>query len=289
MVAEKDLRLQLYALAPAPSRDYYGLTVTGSEIILNIWNISHGPHIYPKRQKALLEDLQDETLIQNEIRTLFGAHVLAFCKSLANNDKNLQNLPTKIFLRILKLLASRDVLALSQTSKIFFELCNTDGVWKLLFRKKIRRPIDQADCKAADDIGWKKLLMKKVTVRNRILKSATSTGSKPKNNTKIVPTKQNNVDIIRNVKQHSYSSCLKNSISAVELYDKDNKTNVTKKGILKNGFNQSNSTYQEKRNIRSANVKSVNITETAIKNYVNRPTSGVNFRSKTLTKIMTKK
>ncbi|KAI4470018.1 f-box domain [Holotrichia oblita] len=289
MVADKDLRLQLYALAPAPSRDYYGLTITGSEVILNIWNISHGPHMYPKRQKALLEDLQDETLIQNEIRTFFGPHVLAFCKSLANNDKNLYNLPTKIFLRILKLLASRDVLALSQTSKIFFELCNTDAVWKLIFRKKIRRPIDREDCKAAGDVGWRKLLMKKLTVRNRILKSASTTGSKVKNNTKVVPTKQHNVDIIRNVKQHNYSNYLKNSISVTELSGKDNKTNVSKKGILKNGLNQTNSTYQEIRNVRSANVKSVHISETAIKNHLNGTTSGVNFRSKTLPKIMTKK
>lgn len=92
------------------------------QIILNIWNISHGPHIYPKRYKSILEDFREEKFMQNEIRRIFGNHVLLFCQHLANRDQNLQYLPTKLFLRILRQLAAKDILSLSQTSKIFFEV-----------------------------------------------------------------------------------------------------------------------------------------------------------------------
>ncbi|KRT85631.1 F-box domain-containing protein [Oryctes borbonicus] len=258
MVAE-DLRLQLYALAPAPSRDYYGLTITGSEVILNVWNISHGPHIYPRRQRALLEDFEDENVIQNEIRIIFGHHVLNFCKSIAANDRHLQTLPTKIFLKIVRLLASRDILALSQTSKIFFELCNSDAVWKLIFRKKIRRPIAREDSRVADDIGWRGLLKKKLDIRNKILKTATGTGSKPKNNSNMITSKQKNIDIIRNLKQDDAARCLNNLISITELSVKNNKANVVQRDIFKNAINQAKIPCSEPRSIRSANARTVNI------------------------------
>ncbi|GJQ77177.1 hypothetical protein Trydic_g14851 [Trypoxylus dichotomus] len=291
MVAE-DLRLQLYALAPAPCRDYYGLTITGSEVILNIWNISHGPHIYPKRQKALLEDFEDENIIQNEIRSIFGQHVLNFCKAMASNDRHLQTVPTKIFLQILRLLASRDILALSQTSKIFFELCNSNAVWKLIFRKKIRRPIARDDSKIADDIGWKSLLKKKLTMRNKILKSTSSTGARDKNNIKMTPLKQNNIDIIRNVKQDSSPKYLGNLISVTELSGKNKKNNVAQKGILKNDIKPVKLSYGEATRIRSGNAKTVNInlniTGSTIRDHLTNTGSGLNLRQRNL-KINVKK
>lgn len=278
MVAEDDLRLQLYAIAPAPCRDYYGLTITGSQIILNVWNVSYGPHMYPKRHKALLQDFNDETLLQQEIRSTFGEHVLDFCKSLANNEHSLQYLPTKIFLKIIKMLATKDILALSQTSKIFFELCNTDAVWKIIFRKKIRRPIARDDCKSALDVGWKKLLMKKMLLRKKVMRTSI-TDSKLKNNAKAIGNKPNNVDVIQNVKRASFSKNLCTSIAITELRAKDVNKKNDGRAVVQN-FRGVNT---ETRNVRSANVRNVNISGNSIRNHLNSIVSSGNLRQKNIT------
>lgn len=114
--------LQLYARTPAPCRDYCGLTISNEEVILNVWNITFGPHVYPKRYKCALEDLKDNKYIQSEISRVFGNHVVEYAKSLSNNELKLENLSTKAFLSVLKYVAAKDILSLSQTSKILFEV-----------------------------------------------------------------------------------------------------------------------------------------------------------------------
>lgn len=60
-------------------------------------------------------------------------------------------------MKILKQLAASDILRLSQTSKIFFELCNTEAVWKVIFQKYVKRS-NNADRMIAEDNGWKEAL-----------------------------------------------------------------------------------------------------------------------------------
>lgn len=91
-------------------------------MILNVWNISHGPHIFPKRWKAEICDFLENKELQFEIERLFGTYIRNYVVGLANNEYNLQYLPTKVFLHILKYLAASDVIRLSQTSKIFFSV-----------------------------------------------------------------------------------------------------------------------------------------------------------------------
>lgn len=118
----EDIILQLYARTPSPCRDYCGLTITKGNITLNIWNITFGPHVYPKRFKCPLEDLNENKFIKMEIERVFGKHVLVYANSLSKNEKKLENLTTKAFLSILNYLAAKDILNLSQTSKIMFEV-----------------------------------------------------------------------------------------------------------------------------------------------------------------------
>lgn len=91
-------------------------------MILNSWDISHGPHVYPKKMRTPLDELEDDEILQRDIKHLFGSHVLDYALQLASNEKNLQTLPNKIFLKILRLLAANDILHLGQSSKIFFEV-----------------------------------------------------------------------------------------------------------------------------------------------------------------------
>ncbi|KAF5298689.1 hypothetical protein FQA39_LY19214 [Lamprigera yunnana] len=119
--------LQLYARTPAPCRDYCGLTVTNDEIVLNVWNITNGPHVYPKRLKCAVEDLEDERCLNFEINRVFGSHVSEFITRLSKNELNLQHCPTKAFLTLLKYVAAKDIMTLSQTSKIMFEVMFKTG------------------------------------------------------------------------------------------------------------------------------------------------------------------
>lgn len=91
-------------------------------MILNIWNISYGPHVFPKRWKVEVCDFLENKELQFEIDHLFGTHIRNYILGLANNEYNLQFMPTKVFLKILNYLAANDVARLSQTSKIFFEV-----------------------------------------------------------------------------------------------------------------------------------------------------------------------
>lgn len=75
-----------------------------------------------------MSEFLDDKELQYHIGNTFGTHVRDFVIGLAQKEYNLQYLPTKLFLKVLKLLAARDIYYLSQTSKIFFEVCNTESV-----------------------------------------------------------------------------------------------------------------------------------------------------------------
>ncbi|KAF2902598.1 hypothetical protein ILUMI_03576 [Ignelater luminosus] len=159
---KNSLILQLYVRTPAPCRDYCGLTITKDEMILNIWNITYGPHVYPKRHRCTMEHFEIDKYMQAEILRLFGDHVFKYVSSISKNEKRLENLPSKLFLRILNFMAARDIVNLSQTSKVLFELCNVENVWKMLFRKYLRKRPDKQDLIIGERFGWKQTLKEKI-------------------------------------------------------------------------------------------------------------------------------
>lgn len=77
--------------------------------------------MFPKRYKRDIQEFLDDKELQYNVSNTFGTYVRDFVMGLARKEYNLQYLPTKIFLKILKKLAVRDILNLSQTSKIFFQ------------------------------------------------------------------------------------------------------------------------------------------------------------------------
>ncbi|XP_022917922.1 F-box only protein 36-like [Onthophagus taurus] len=243
---ENEVQLQLYARAPSPSRDYYGLTITQSKIILNIWNVSYGPHVYPKRHISSLEDFVDERYMQHDIQRTFGDYALSFVKSFAAKERRLECLPMKIFLKIARFLATNDILHLSQTSKIFFDICNSEGIWRILYKKKIKRRVMLSDIERGTEIGWKQALKTKIytkaTLRNLLEKNETrklTSNNLTSNTTPNVllgnPTdsKYDNHNISKNVKRieevnkkndtkrftKSVGNLKKNSLSKIESID----------------------------------------------------------------------
>lgn len=69
-----------------------------------------------------MEDFRDHRNIQNEIQRTFGAYALDFAQRFAARERNLQFMPMKIFLKIIKYVATNDILRVSQASKILFDV-----------------------------------------------------------------------------------------------------------------------------------------------------------------------
>lgn len=213
MKSKKDLIIQLYARSAAPARDYYGLTITLGSVILNIWNITHGPHVYPKRYDVSLDDFIWDKKIQSEIFRTFGSHVLTYVKQLALHEINLQCMPQKIFLFVMRYLAASDIIRLSQTSKIFFDLCNTNDVWRIIYTKIIK-PNEQLI--NSEEIDWKALLKRKLCkkLKESIRQTKTSVNITAKDEKKSKLTEKKTSESLK---------CIVKDINGLENHKKDEK------------------------------------------------------------------
>ncbi|XP_023310713.1 uncharacterized protein LOC111691709 [Anoplophora glabripennis] len=185
--------LQLYARAAAPCRDYYGLTITNSCISINAWKITHGPHVMPKQKICLLEDVIQDKFLQEEIKNIFGGNVFDYIMDLGNKKRKLENLPTALFLNILKYLRANDVLKLMQTNKIFFELCNTELVWLMMFQKILNRSPSIEEKRMALEYGWREVLKKRMAYIRKVFNENKQQKKKqladPTRNKKVVKAK----------------------------------------------------------------------------------------------------
>lgn len=90
--------------------------------------------MFPKKFKANISEFVEDKELQYQISNTFGIHVMEFVMGLAKKEYNLQYLPTKIFLKILNMLAVRDILNVSQTSKIFFQVSSNGQQCVLNFK-----------------------------------------------------------------------------------------------------------------------------------------------------------
>ncbi|CAH2012697.1 unnamed protein product [Acanthoscelides obtectus] len=160
--------LQLYARAKAPSRDYYGLTITERNILLHAWKITHGPHAYPRTKFSDIDDFKCDKYLHEELKNVFGDNVMEYLYDLAYSKRNLSNLPPNAFLNIVQYLTANDIFRLARTSKIFHELCNTDSVWNEVFTKVLKRKPSPEEKKMAKDMGWKQVLRKRLAYIKRI-------------------------------------------------------------------------------------------------------------------------
>ncbi|XP_056633923.1 F-box only protein 36-like [Diorhabda sublineata] len=176
---KKSTLLQLYARATAPSRDYYGLTIGESFLCLNVWKITHGPHSFPKRKICEIDDFLDDKHLQEEIKNNFGRNVFDYIKNLIDNKRTLENLPARPFLLILRYLKINDVLTLSRTNKIFYELCNKEEVWQLMFGKMLRRSPSAEEKRMAFECGWRETLRRRMSYIKQALVAAKNRAAAP--------------------------------------------------------------------------------------------------------------
>ncbi|XP_043852434.1 F-box only protein 36 isoform X2 [Dromiciops gliroides] len=108
---------------PAPSKDYYQLQITRSQVSFRWWRISlRNDHRLnrPGVTKECYEDFLDDVNLHVQIALVFGSKILQYVINLCKGKYDfLERLSDPLLLRIISYLDLEDIARLSQTSHRF--------------------------------------------------------------------------------------------------------------------------------------------------------------------------
>nr|XP_007964728.2 F-box only protein 36 isoform X3 [Chlorocebus sabaeus] len=108
---------------PAPSKDYYQLLVTRSQVIFRWWKISLRSEYRstkPGEAKEIHEDFLDNLHLQSQTALIFGTRILNYVINLCKGQFDfLERLSDNLLLNIISYLDLEDIARLSQTSHRF--------------------------------------------------------------------------------------------------------------------------------------------------------------------------
>ncbi|XP_045337590.1 F-box only protein 36 isoform X3 [Leopardus geoffroyi] len=152
---------EIVGQGPAPSKDYYQLLVTRSQVIFRWWKISlRSEHRSAKPGEA--KDTHEEFLENSHLQGKFD-----FLERLSDN----------LLLSIISYLDLEDIARLSQTSRRFAKLCMSDELWE----KIVQSCCDTItpDMRAlAKDMGWRQMFFtNKLQLQRQIRKRKQKQGS----------------------------------------------------------------------------------------------------------------
>ncbi|XP_042342133.1 F-box only protein 36a [Plectropomus leopardus] len=125
---------------PPPSKDFFQLLITKTEVIWSRWQISvqHvGRATAPEELKISHHDFLDHKTLQRQIGAVFGQRILEYTRSLCQGKLDyLERLPDDILLQILSYLELKDIAQLAQVSKRFRKVCNSERFWEQYVRNR---------------------------------------------------------------------------------------------------------------------------------------------------------
>jgi hypothetical protein len=156
---EKEPYLDLAAVAPSPSRDYYRIYVTKSEVALTQWRISHGPRSVPIELKIPLESFAKDIRIPSEVNRVFGKECVDYIIGLSQGhvDKIMQ-LPNSILAKIFFYNGIENLKNLAPVCQKFAAVCQGDDLWKRFYLQYGGMDATKAETKyQADYLSWKNL------------------------------------------------------------------------------------------------------------------------------------
>ncbi|XP_011362353.1 F-box only protein 36 [Pteropus medius] len=151
---------EIVGQGPAPSKDYYQLLVTRSQVIFRWWKISLRSEYRSAKPGEVKEPhpyFLENSHLQVQIALVFGAKILDYVFNLCEGKLDyLERLSDSLLLHIISYLDLEDIASLSQTSQRFSKLCISDKLWE---------PIVQSACDditpemraLAKDVGWRQL------------------------------------------------------------------------------------------------------------------------------------
>ncbi|XP_037705802.1 F-box only protein 36 isoform X2 [Choloepus didactylus] len=145
----------------APSKDYYQLLVTRSQVIFRWWKISLRSEYRttkPGEAKETHEDFLENSQLQGKFDFL-------------------ERLPDSLLLSIISYLDLEDIARLSQTSHRFAKLCMSNQLWEQIVQSAC--DTITPDMRAlAEDIGWKQMFFtNKLQLQRQLRKRKQKHGS----------------------------------------------------------------------------------------------------------------
>ncbi|XP_057618051.1 F-box only protein 36 isoform X3 [Chionomys nivalis] len=165
---------EIVGQGPAPSKDYYQLLVTRTQMIFRWWKISLRSEFRtakPGEIKETHEDFLDNSNLQVQIALVFGARVLDYVFNLCQGKFDyLERLSDKLLLKIIYYLDLEDIARLSQTSSRFAKLCKSDSLWEQIVHSFC--DTITPDMRAlATDVGWRQVFFtNKIQLQRQIRK-----------------------------------------------------------------------------------------------------------------------
>uniref|UniRef100_A0A4W5MVS8 F-box protein 36a n=1 Tax=Hucho hucho TaxID=62062 RepID=A0A4W5MVS8_9TELE len=145
---------------PPPTKYFFQLTVTKTEVIWRSWKISlriEFKGAAPGENKMTHDDYLHDARMQQQVGVVFGQQILHYTQALCQgNFDYLERLPNDLLLQILAFLELKDVAQLAQTTKRFHKLCNSPEFWEQTVRGRCDELTPDMEA-LANAMGWRKI------------------------------------------------------------------------------------------------------------------------------------
>ncbi|KAJ1088470.1 hypothetical protein NDU88_001627 [Pleurodeles waltl] len=129
-------------------------------VILRWWKISLRSEFRDARPGEFREshqDFLDDTSLQAQVAIVFGGNTLKYVLSLCRGNFDfLERLPKSLLLNIITFLDLEDIARLSQTSRTFQKICNSEQLWEKIV-ESLCDTITPAMRELAKERGWKQI------------------------------------------------------------------------------------------------------------------------------------
>ncbi|KAJ7995190.1 hypothetical protein DPEC_G00241980 [Dallia pectoralis] len=155
-----DQVFEINGQGPAPTKDFFQLIVTTTEVIWRCWKISlriEFKGAAPGENKMSHDDFLHDASMQYQVGVVFGQRILQYTQALCHGNYDyLERLPNNLLLRILSFLELKDVAQLAQTSKTFHKLCTSPEFWEQTVRGHCEELTPDIEA-LANSMGWRKI------------------------------------------------------------------------------------------------------------------------------------
>ncbi|XP_076844915.1 F-box only protein 36a [Brachyhypopomus gauderio] len=156
----KEVLFETNGQGQSPSKDFFQLVITKSEVIWRWWKISlrvEYQGLAPEELKQSHDEFLNDARLQYQVGTVFGSSILEYSQALCQGHFDyLERLPDQLLLRILSYLTFQDIGNLSQTSLRFKKICDSKDLWE----KAVRSCSDDITLDMellANTIGWRRI------------------------------------------------------------------------------------------------------------------------------------
>ncbi|KAM9231114.1 LOW QUALITY PROTEIN: F-box only protein 36 [Leptosomus discolor] len=142
--------------APAPSKDFCQPLVTRREVIFRWWKISPRSKYRESRPGEIKESHEDflNDSLHIQIAIVFGAKVLEHVLNLCRDNYDFLERLLVPLLYIISFLELEDIARLSEVSRRFEMICNSNALWENIV-ENLCDTITPETKELAREMGWK--------------------------------------------------------------------------------------------------------------------------------------